>query len=446
MADDLKKKKTGMWNLGTRGWVVTIISMFYWLSGSSLMTDGLNTLVPILSETKGWDSTPMMLAATVGGWVSVVAMILFGRLVRKFGARNIILISCVGMVGATLLLGRADSIAMYTIAVIAYYFVAVGASGIGVQVLGAEWFPRKKGMFMGISTIGITLGAMTINIFIMKVVPAGGMALMSYYYSGFIVLILILTLLFVKNTPEEAGCYPDNDPTVPKEKLIRLRELGEEYRKTSEWTIGKLLKCKQTWMITLGWGFLMMCAGGILTQMVPMLMSMGHEMTFGVYLFTTLGPTGILFHPIGGVIDAKWGTKAGSFCAVGLLALGTILLLFGGSSKMVAAVGALFFLGAMSMGSNFTMSITTSVWGRYDFPNAWIIIAITTRVFMSSGIVLIALIANATHNYTVSLIFMLATAALSAIFIGLTNAKCIGRTEAEMSETLLNEAAELENL
>jgi MFS family permease len=437
MDEGLPKKKTGAWNLGSKGWVITIISAFFWISGSSLMSDGLNTLVPILSGKYGWDTTSMMLAATIGGWVSVVALVLFGRLAARFGAKICIIISCVGMIIAALMLGLATSLALFYAAVILYCFVAVGASGIGVQVLGAEWFPRKKGIFMGISTVGITLGAMTINIIILNVVKAGeGMALFSYYYCGFIALILLATILFVKNTPEEAGAFPDNDPTVAKEQLLALRKQAEEYRKTSEWTIAKVLKCRETWMITLGWGLVLMCAGGMLTQMVPLFMSMGHDMSFGVYLFSTLGPSGLIAHPLGGWLDTKFGTKNASYVAAGGIVLGSVIILLAGTTAAGAAIGALCILAALSMGMQFTMSITTSIWGRYDFPNAWTIISITTKIIQSAGIVLVAMIAEITHSYMAALVFMIISAVASVVFIALTRVRPLGRTEEEMAEVV----------
>ncbi len=425
-------------NFGVKGWIVVLISMNYWLLGTSLVNDGLNTLQPVFSEMFGCTTTQLALFATIGGWVSILGLILFGRLAAKLGARICIIISCIGMIGGSLLLGYSTSPAMYGAAIILYYVAGTGTSGIGVNVLGADWFPKKKGMFMGISTMGITIGAAAINQVLSNVIAKSGLHVMFIGYSVYIVIVIVLTLIFVRNTPEEAGAYPDNDKTMTREQVIAIREAAESLKKSSEWTVGKVLKTKNTWFITIGWGLVMCCATGILTQSVPMLISHGHSATFGIWLLTVLFPFGFLFSYLGGLVDNRWGTKAGAWFSAGLMCLGAILILLFGSNVIAAGAGMALFMGSVSSGNNMTMSIVTSCWGRYDFANAWQVISITTTIIRSAGIVLVSLVAEKTGNYNLVFILMIVAAVISGIFVFLTDDTLVGRTDEDILKARAN--------
>ena len=67
---------------------------------------------------------------------------------------------------------------------------------------------------------------------------------------GVVILLAILLGIFVKGTPEEAGCYPDNDPEIAA--IIKAEEEGvKEMEKVSY--VGAL-KNKYVWIFGLGAG------------------------------------------------------------------------------------------------------------------------------------------------------------------------------------------------
>lgn len=73
----------------------------------------------------------------------------------------------------------------------------------------------------------------------------GGMTVIAVI----LIIVAIITAICVKNNPEEAGEYPDGDPTYAVNGA-EIAQMMKEYK--SPFTIGKVLKDKNTWFIGLG--------------------------------------------------------------------------------------------------------------------------------------------------------------------------------------------------
>ena len=65
-------------------------------------------------------------------------------------------------------------------------------------------------------------------------------------------ILAVLCIFTIKNTPEEAGTYPDGDPNTDKEALAKVAMEFAQYK--SPFTLGKLFTRKETWQLMFGWG------------------------------------------------------------------------------------------------------------------------------------------------------------------------------------------------
>jgi MFS family permease len=125
--------------------------------------------------------------------------------------------------------------------------VGLGATGMGVVVCSSsvgKWFIKKRGMAIGIASMGISFGTMTLT-------PLAGY--LGKYFSWriglvilgiitFIVGIVISQILMRKTQPEAYGILPDGDktplpgqiPVVPAITKISIRTMFQDLR---FWTI-----------------------------------------------------------------------------------------------------------------------------------------------------------------------------------------------------------------
>ena len=86
--------------------------------------------------------------------------------------------------------------------------------------LTANWFPRKKGLALGWSTMGYPVCSIIAVPLLVNLIGAVGFAKCFLIIGIVQIAIGIITLLFIHDYPEEIGVAPDNDP-AGKEELER---------------------------------------------------------------------------------------------------------------------------------------------------------------------------------------------------------------------------------
>lgn len=352
-----------------------------------------NTLFSIFQEQYGWQQTDMSYVITIAGWVSLVAVVLFGTLGRKIGAKNVSIIGLVGSAIGFVILATMNSFEMFAAGVLVFYFCMVAYATIGVGLLGSSWFPRTKGAFMGIATIGMTFASAALNPIILGFVGAGlGVSGFFWACAAVLIIMALVVFFFVKNNPEEAGAYPDNDKSVSREELDAEFQAALEYKKNSPWTTAKVLKTPQTWLIGIGTGLPMMAGAGVIALLVPTLITFGQDPMFGVLLLSSMWPIGLLGHYLIGVIDHKIGTKKTTLVVITILALGGLLTFLFGTSSVACAVATGMFMFGLSGCVNVCMSMTTSIFGRADFDVAYTPIQVLFNIFNFAGVSVMSIV------------------------------------------------------
>ena len=383
-----EQKKFNAWlpNFGAKGWGITI-ACFVFFYFYSFWNAATNTLFSLYTDMYGWQQTDMSYVITIAGWISLIAVVLFGTLGSKIGAKMVSVIGLAGSAVGFAILAVANTFELFCAGVVVFNFAMVAYATIGVGLLGSSWFPRTKGAFMGIATMGMTISSATLNPIILAFAgSAMGVSGFFWAMAAAVAVTAVLVLLFVKNNPEEAGAYPDNDQTVSREELQAEFEAAMAYKKTSPWTTARVLKTPQTWLIGLGTGLPMMVGAGTIALLVPTLASYGQDAMFGVTLLSSMWPIGLLGHYLIGVIDQKIGTKKTTLVVITVLGLGGLLVRLGGANAIVCAVATGMFMFGLSGAANVCMSLTASIYGRADFDTAYTPIQVIFNVLNFAGV------------------------------------------------------------
>ena len=289
----------------SKGWGIILYQalMFFFLIGFSI--DGLNIVAPAFAESTGIAYDQVLGVATWAGMIGVVAYILIARINVSVGPR---LLSGVCLIGAGLsyiFLGHSTTLTTYFIALTLVTCFINGAAYIAGNTLIAQWFPKKKGLANGFTTMGHNCGSAFYVPLISFTIGAFGFANgMSYVAVGAIVL-GIIGLVLVRNTPQECGMYPDN---VTREVYER-----EYFQGNSEdnggWTAGKLLKTKELWLCALIIGINQLVTTGVMSQLVVRNTSLGFSQEAAVGLMTVCAIIGVCGSYLFGAIDQKFGVK-----------------------------------------------------------------------------------------------------------------------------------------
>ncbi len=240
-----------------------------------------------MCEDLGWSRSVVSFAASLAILSYGTGSILSGRLLDRFAPRWIITAGCaLAAFGFILTPFITTPFQLYLVYGVLYGLGAsfMGAT-VGISSVG-KWFNRKRGVAIGIATMGIGVGTMVLTLL------AGIVVKFFDWKTGFVVLgILIFVLCTIvsqffmgKTHPEEYGLLPDG-ATAPPGKPERLPDrTTPSYRETS----GLLLKDSRFWMLAVCFGF------AIMTHMTVFIHQVAYAESYGIDRVVAASSLGII--------------------------------------------------------------------------------------------------------------------------------------------------------
>ena len=261
------------------------------------------------------------------------------------------------------------------------------------------WFPKKKGVVMGYTTMGHNFAsAFYVQLVAILIAPmmAGTENIGENFSGGIIpigiasIILGILGMIFIRNTPQERGLNPDN---VSDEIYKNEYDTADEVDGDGGWTTGKLLATKELWLAAITTGAFQICSVGVMSQLVIRNTQLGFTQQQAMNVMTILALGGVVGSWLIGIIDDKIGTKK-TMVGFGVWYAIALLCNFGAADSSSPLVYVSLFMIAMGIGgsANFTTSLPASIFGRHGFDKVNSVIfpiqgAITALCFLVNGAV-----------------------------------------------------------
>ncbi len=422
-------------NFGAKGWVIILFSFFMFWMGSAWPITALNVIIPKFSEINGWSPAAMNNLSTIANWISLIGAAFFTWYCDRVGPKIVITVGCLLGAISVFFWGRSDTLAEFTIWQSVMLIASTAFCQIGLGALIANWFPTKKGLAMGFLTIGAIGQAMTIaksQYYLTS--KYSFVASFDFYAFAFLVL-TVACILFIKSNPEDAGALPDNDRSMTRERVEKLRAEGEMYKKTSPWTVKKLMMTRDTWLIGISTGILALFVVGFMSNFIPLCVSRGLSTDEAVTLMIWTAPLAAICSWLWGVVDQKIGTRKTTMIMFAWFIVTILLALT--PSKIIFYTAIVMVSSAMGGSNNLAISITGSVFGRYDFAKAWGVIYIMNVIVRAFGFSLVGGLAGATGNYTPSFIGLIVVSAIGLVLMFLVSDRLLGRNYLDKSEVMV---------
>lgn len=255
-----------------------------------------------------------------------------------------------------------------------------------VTLIIGNWFPRRKGTVMGIVTMAFPI----VTGFCLGIFQGQHASLVARGYSITManvisfapywilaVIGMVLAAIFLKDWPEQAGAYRDNDKSFTAEMANKMLMEELELRKKSVWKRSKIWGCKDWWLQSIGTGMLLTCAIAFMVQIIPVLakwMPVLHVLAVPNFPLMSNGISAVLFG-LGifacfgswllGVIDTKYGVRFAVLITGILMFIAGVL---GCINNPWCAVAATWILGLfMGASSNFGLSSVVRYWRHEDY-------------------------------------------------------------------------------
>ncbi len=390
--------KNSVVNFGA-GWVVILYCLLMFFLYVGMCNDGANITAPNVAARLGVENGTIMNMNSLAGIVGVVFFIVVGQINRKIGARITSGVCCI-ISGITYIIAcNAPSLVIYTVAMCFVFGSIMSAGYVAGGTLVATWFPKKKGVVMGYTTMGHNLAsAFYVQLVALLIAPMveGTENIGANFSSGIIpigvgaIVLGILGMLFIRNTPQERGLNPDN---VSDEVYKAEYDTADQVEGDGGWTTGKLLATKELWLAAITTGFFQICSVGVMSQLVIRNTQLGFTQQEAMNVMTVLALGGVVGSWLIGIIDDKIGTKK-TMVGFGVWYAIALLCNFGAADSTSPLVYVSLFMIAMGIGgsANFTTSLPASIFGRHGFDKVNSVIfpiqgAITALCFLVNGAV-----------------------------------------------------------
>lgn len=371
-----------------KGWILIIYGFLAYFTATAVGS-AMNVAAGELSRLHGWNAAVLTSLISLGSLANIVACFVLGKLSAKYSAKKLSIICFILYVITMFGVGGSSVFSLFAVSLI----LANGIScGIGYQlapVLFARWFPKKKGIVMGIVTMGIPFCAG----FATMIYQAGFkvMGTMGGFLPFVIVAVVscLILVFFLSDNPRDKGYVPDNG------------EKGEDQEEEAGnplWTTGKLLSTPQVWIHGVTLGVQLLFASGLMVQLFPRLLEIGIAPDTAGLMMLASGLFALPGSYICGVIDSKIGARkaACTTYVVGMIAMAANL-----TGNIAGVWISLVAIGIVVGGAaNWPASLCVEEFGK-SFASGYGIIQPIIQVVGAAGPAFFALFYGMTGSYRI---------------------------------------------
>lgn len=353
-------KKSELFGFG-KGWgtIIYCLLMFWFYAG--MVNDSSNVVAPAVAEKLGIQAGTVLNMGTVAAMIGVIFFFIMGAVNRKIGSRVTsficLILAGVGYFG----MGHANSLVQYAVSLCICTIGAMSAGYIAGGALVAQWFPKKKGIVMGYTTMGHNLSTGFFVPMITFLVAKFGVTNAVVLPVVLVIVLGIVGLVVMRNTPQERGINPDN----VTDEIYKKEYFNEELDEDGGWTVKKLFSRGTFWLVAVASGGYQFVSTIIITQLVVRNQEIGFTQEQAIMIMTILAFAGIVGSWIIGALDQKFGTKKtmimfGIWYALALFLEVTEI-------RLLVIVFLVMFALALGGSANFTTSLPAAVFGRHGF-------------------------------------------------------------------------------
>jgi MFS family permease len=323
-----------------RHWIIIGVLFVSWFM---IWGGGANTgpvfFIPVL-KTFGWSRTRLSFGYAVAAFSAGAAGPLIGWLVDRFDVRKVMVAGVATLVCGLLALARTHAYGQFVLINLGLGLAFVACTGIPASKVVANWFEARRGMAMGVTLSGASIGGAILTPVMARVITSYGWRGAYVVLATLIGAITIpLLIVFLRSRPDveaaPGSAEHEGAPTAP----IALAGLE----------IKEALFARSLWLIALAQFITFSLWSGLGQHFVAYLVGIGYTSVFsskmlGLFYLITTGGT-VLSGPISDRITARY-----AFALTSILSALSMLLLLG--SREIAALAAYVAVGGMMCGAS----------------------------------------------------------------------------------------------
>lgn len=358
-----------------------------------------NVFIPALAE-RGMNPAALLSAHSIGGICGALLGIVLGKIIERKGPKKVFVVTAIISGVNFAMLGFSASQTQAVIHVFLNQLLVLGYSMMSLLALMARWFPRKKGVIMGFITSGSIGSGIVILPLGQALLTSHGIGFSNAVIGGILVVFAIIAIFWVKDTPQEVGLEPDNQPYTAEE--LAALETAKSFK--SPWTMGKVLTSPIIWLLVLCAGFITVGNLGTQTSGVGILTERGLSPTMAMTLLGAGGVVGFVGSNFSGILDQKTNSYVSSIVMYAVATAGLFMMWFG--KGMVAGVGFCFQGAVVGSVNNLLPSHIITRFGAENYDAIYGVCCPINRLMASFGSLIMSFSLASTGLYHTGIIVL----------------------------------------
>jgi MFS family permease len=391
------------------GWYIVSAGFSIQLLIGSLMIHSFTAYFPLLEAQFGWSRATLSGAFALSRAESGLLGPLQGWLIEKYGPRMMAVFGmCLFGIGF-ILFSQIDSILGYYVT---FFLMAAGSSIAGhltVATAIINWFNRKRGLAVGLSSTGFGLAGILVPLIAWSLTTQGWRD--TAFYSGVgIIIVGIPISLILRRDPEPYGYLPDGD------KLSDIGTMDKQDQDLTGFTVREAIKTSSFWYLGIGHALSLLTVGAVSLHLVPHVVdSVGLSVTIAstaVAVMTVFFVTGQI---VGGFLGDKYSKRW--LAAIGTLMHAVALLILAYSTNIIMVyIFSILHGSAWGLRGPIMATIRADYFGRAYFPSIMGFSSLVIMLGMTVGPLFAGYMADVFGDYKLGFIIISALAALGSIF------------------------------
>ncbi len=396
------------------GWWIVVVCIVVTMLHAGASFYAFSRFLPTLLDE--FESGATVIAGAASLYMLVVGLTgpIAGKLTDKYGPKKLIVVGAVIGAGGLMLLGVANAVwHLYVF----YFVVGIGMSGAGFVPVGvaiSNWFDRRRGVAMGITMAGVSLGAIVIAPLAHYLIVGTGWRMAFVILGAMCAVLIVIPVMFVmRNRPEDMGLLPDGARPVVNGEVSERHSMsdpsgpgGISNTDESSWTLSMAFRSLPFWLVLATFFFAGIVVAGVLQHEVNILKGMGIPLAAASFALGLTGGIGGVGKVLFGFVADRFTPKYASILCIALQIVGLIILMM---THTTAMVWVFVFVYGFAMGGWLTLEplITGQFFGMASFGTifGWVLAA--AAVGSGLGPIIMGAIYDATGDYFVGLVIFL---------------------------------------
>ncbi len=407
----MEKKKVfyGWYNMVAL-WIICVVTM-----GFAVYSIGaVNT---VMVEELGMSRGVLGAGPAVNGMLMGVLAPLVAWIINRYGIRAAMAIGSLFCLVGSVLMGTVVSTPFGFIAVygIVMAFGSSAAGPLTTTTAGTIWFNRKRGLAIGfvLSSMGAG-GFIAAPVFSQVIENYGGWRGAWFVLAGLSAIVMILSMVFVKNKPADIGQVPDGVVSEVEDQIEEKTSSTRIFQATRSWTLKEAIKTANYWL------FAFATVGVFFSLMTVYAHSVAHFIDQGFPLEQAIMSVGLIsLANIAGMLGAGYlaDKYEPRYTFIGGMVLMIAAMIIAMHCKSTMSMYVFAVLSGLGIGCGMVIqaNVCSNLWGPDHYASIMGTVSVLQTILAAIGPVLVGVIYDTQGSYYVGWIVTAAVCLASCI-------------------------------